>query len=68
MPEGWWVSLTLTGLSLSIGLLVYILRRDHVRRERQEAERDSCNRVVQRSSSRNTPTVKELEKQYGKKG
>ena len=40
MREGLWVSVAISGLSLSIGLLVCLLLRDRARRAKREEERE----------------------------
>ncbi|HUT24139.1 MAG TPA: hypothetical protein VM492_07350 [Sumerlaeia bacterium] len=47
MPEGWPISFICLGLSLSIGLLVWVLLRD--RRRRIEERRERALRVLRES-------------------
>lgn len=61
--EGWWVTVCFSGLSLSLGGLVWILWRDRQRREREEnAPPDDTSAKPEGTS------VEDLERMFGKKG
>lgn len=64
MAAGVWVSIAVTVFWLSIGIIIYIFQRDKARRQR---EREARERPVKYSNP-NAASVKELEKQFGRKG
>ena len=70
MIEGWWYSFGIAGFWLSIGALVWILWRDRERRrrDREEKERRLEELIGPAPDKKEGTTVKDLERQFGKKG
>jgi len=71
MPEGWPISFICLGLSLSIGLLVWLLLRD--RRRRIEERRERALRVLRESRAEqdeqaSKKVAEELARQLGARG
>lgn len=64
--EGWYFVLFYSGLSLSIGVLVYILLRDKARREQAQREAERLE-ALERGETGDL-SVKELEKIFREKG
>ncbi len=74
MPEVWWISAVLAGFWLSFAALVYLLWRGKHRMKKRKAEDffremgvtppPAAPRVLRES----VPTLKDLERRYGKKG
>jgi hypothetical protein len=68
MIEGWWVAFGFSGLPLAIGVLIYMLWRDKMRRKRREEE--AMERFLREAGLKDrAPTsVRELERTYREKG
>ena len=62
-----WYYAILSGLPLSVGLLVYILLRDKARREKAEREEIARREAMARGESGEL-SVKDLEKIFDEKG
>ena len=67
MIEGWWIAFGFSGLSLSIGALIYLFWRDRMRRKRLEEE--ALQRLLREAGIAKSPrSVRELEEVFRKKG
>jgi hypothetical protein len=66
MPSFWYASFVFLGLSISIGLLIYMIQKDRKRSGRDGyGHKDRSSRDVDKKSK---SLLEELEEKYGKKG
>jgi hypothetical protein len=58
MFQGWWVAFGFSGLSVTVGALVWLIRRD--RRRAEQARREELLRTLRQAESEGSAAASEL--------